>query len=304
MCSAQPRPFWSEATEACCCVCIHVCITSTPEGYRKRSPVSTKPKVCTKAWRCRIRPASAPCSYSSTRSSSVTGRLRNFGGNVCKLNGTSTSMLNTGRRGPDCCGFKGRLTKPGKLASGVMLLRSSCLPQAPTTTPAGLSKRFKMYSMSRRPAHPRRLMKCSQRSHRTKKQPKLPWLPILFLDPAFLPSRPGLEAMLMLFHPHSACTEPYTLGLQAQSLLEPILARQHDFSAGAHHTMPGQPARSAQRPHDLPRTPWKTGSARHFTISGHLTFRDGSNSVADRAQHCPPIAPGTRRGCGVNLAPA
>jgi len=90
--------------------------------------------------------------------------------------------------------------------------------------------------------------------------------------------------MLMLFHPDSAPTERYAFGLEAQPLLEAVLTGQHDFSAGAHHAMPGQTTRSAQRPHYLPGAPWKTGGTRNIPIRGNLAFRNSANGVADDAK--------------------
>jgi len=94
----------------------------------------------------------------------------------------------------------------------------------------------------------------------------------------------NIKAVLVLFHPHSAATKRYAFGLEAQSLLEAIFARQHDFSAGSHHPMPGQAARSPQRPHYLPSATRKPGGTRNVAISGHPTFRNCSNSVADNGE--------------------
>ncbi len=90
--------------------------------------------------------------------------------------------------------------------------------------------------------------------------------------------------MLMLFHPHFASSERYAFGLEAQPLLQAVLAWQHDFSAGPHHPMPGQATRPAQRPHHLSSAPWKTGGTRNIPISGNLAFRNGANGVADDAE--------------------
>ena len=104
--------------------------------------------------------------------------------------------------------------------------------------------------------------------------------------------------MLVLFHPDSAAPERYAFGFEPQSLLEAVLARKHDFSAGSDYPMPGQATRASQRPYYLPRASRKTGGTRNVAISGHLTFRNCSNGVADDGEQSRPIARGTTPGCG------
>ena len=110
--------------------------------------------------------------------------------------------------------------------------------------------------------------------------------------------------MLMFFHPHPAVAERHAFSLEAQSLFQAVLTRQHDFSASAHHPMPGQAARATQRPHHLPGASRKTRGTSHVTICRYLPFRNGSNSVADSAEQSRPIARGTTPACGAAPAPA
>lgn len=100
---------------------------------------------------------------------------------------------------------------------------------------------------------------------------------------AFRPRRG--EIVPMFFHPHARSAEHDAFKFESETLFQAVFAGQRDLAARAYHAMPGQPARSAQRPDNLTGATGKTSRARHFAVGGDSAFGNFPNGVANDFQH-------------------
>ena len=89
----------------------------------------------------------------------------------------------------------------------------------------------------------------------------------------------------MLLHVHAQADEGDALALEQESLLRAFHPRQQDLSAGADDALPGQPARTVQRPHDLPRCARETGRVGNVAVGRDLAARDPADGRANHREH-------------------
>ena len=91
--------------------------------------------------------------------------------------------------------------------------------------------------------------------------------------------------VFVLLHVDAASAELHSLGFQAKSLLEGVIAAQLDRASRAQHALPGQSDRSAQGRHHPAGSAGESGSLRDGTVAGNLATRDTPDGCDDAGAH-------------------
>src|SRR5271166_1785637 len=93
------------------------------------------------------------------------------------------------------------------------------------------------------------------------------------------------EYIAAALHVHTASTEGYAFRPQPESLLQALVGRKQDFSARAHHPVPGQPFRRLQRPNHLSGGAFKACGSCHLAVGSNLAFGNPANGRVDLIEH-------------------